>query len=323
MRYGLSVPGNLLLCGEYAILEPGGLGLCLAVERRVRLTARPAPAFSLVSVLGREERHGLDGLPACVLEACRDAFGSASSPPPLACRVDSSDFFGADGAKLGFGSSAAVAVGLAALFLVTALGEAGAAGACLPVALAAHRAFQGGRGSGYDVYASYHGGCGLFSGGAIPQFQPVRMPSGLRFVTIRGPRPESSGNAAARYRALRETEPAVTGRFLPVSNRLVRRTAAAAEPAAFVAALGRTALPGCWIGRRLGIPAEPPALAARLAVLRAAGWVAKASGAGGETAVAVRMDGCLENSYLFGSTPPAADFPLETVTVALEGLAWR
>ena len=33
MKINLNVPGNLLLCGEYAVLEDGGLGIILAVNR--------------------------------------------------------------------------------------------------------------------------------------------------------------------------------------------------------------------------------------------------------------------------------------------------
>ena len=46
----LSAPANLLLLGEYAVLEEGGLGLALAVERRARITVEPSDGLE---VLGR------------------------------------------------------------------------------------------------------------------------------------------------------------------------------------------------------------------------------------------------------------------------------
>ena len=43
----LTVPGNILVLGEYAVLEEGGLGFAVAVETRVRLETEPAPTLSI------------------------------------------------------------------------------------------------------------------------------------------------------------------------------------------------------------------------------------------------------------------------------------
>ncbi|HTH13468.1 MAG TPA: hypothetical protein VMB23_03670, partial [Spirochaetia bacterium] len=46
--FRLTVPGNLLLAGEYAVLEEGGLGAALAVEPRLTVTVFPTDRWELV-----------------------------------------------------------------------------------------------------------------------------------------------------------------------------------------------------------------------------------------------------------------------------------
>src|SRR4030042_1902847 len=118
-----SVPANLLLLGEYAVLEEGGLGLAVAAEPRVRVRFERRP------------RAGLAG----------------------AARRGS----GARGGRRGWALRARPE------------GAPPAPAAVLEAALAAHRRAQGGRGSGYDVLASFHGGAGLFAGGGRPPRQAL------------------------------------------------------------------------------------------------------------------------------------------------------
>ena len=46
------VTGNLLVLGEYAVLEPGGLGVTLAVDRYLTVTIEPADRFAIESRWG-------------------------------------------------------------------------------------------------------------------------------------------------------------------------------------------------------------------------------------------------------------------------------
>jgi mevalonate kinase len=48
-----SVPANLLLLGEYAVLEEGGLGLAVAVDPRVRISAAPGRPGAGMEVAAR------------------------------------------------------------------------------------------------------------------------------------------------------------------------------------------------------------------------------------------------------------------------------
>ena len=43
----LTVPGNILLAGEYAVLVEGGLGLACAVEPRVHVTWHPSDTLKI------------------------------------------------------------------------------------------------------------------------------------------------------------------------------------------------------------------------------------------------------------------------------------
>jgi phosphomevalonate kinase len=94
----VSAPGKLMLLGEYAVVD-GGLAVVAAVNRRavgVTLTEPdPRPSPVVQAVLTRAARAG------------------AVLPPGV--RIDTSAFHDAQGAKLGLGSSAAVAVITAAL----------------------------------------------------------------------------------------------------------------------------------------------------------------------------------------------------------------
>ena len=52
---GLTVPGSLLLAGEYAVLEEGGLGYACAVEPRVSCTWAPHDHLCVRTRYGSEE----------------------------------------------------------------------------------------------------------------------------------------------------------------------------------------------------------------------------------------------------------------------------
>ncbi len=182
--FRLTVPGNLLLAGEYAVLEEGGLGAAVAVEPRLTVTVFPDDHWLIDGRwVGGQERWDPEsgGEPTFagrvflkaleLLEARGDERGRRWSRrvPTARIEIDSSDFFDSSGRKLGYGSSAALAAGLTA-----ALARLGDRDETLvhQMAVAAHRSAQGGAGSGYDVTVSWFGGFGLFVGGAEPTWQP-------------------------------------------------------------------------------------------------------------------------------------------------------
>jgi phosphomevalonate kinase len=172
----VTVPGNLLVTGEYVIVEEGGMGLACAIAPRVLAWLESGPELRVEGRTGNGVREWRE-----------DGGGDAASSPlfdavlPFLLDqkrirhrgrvvVDSTAFFGPDGRKLGFGSSAAVTLAVTSLLCAEPQTPERV---LLSLTLDAHRHFQGGRGSGYDVVTSLYGGVGVFTGGAVPSWTPA------------------------------------------------------------------------------------------------------------------------------------------------------
>jgi len=318
--FRLTVPGNLLLAGEYAVLEDGGLGAAIAVEPRLTVTVTPAEEWEIVgrwvggSELWNPESDeptfaGLVFLKALEqLEDRGDERGRRWSRRIRSARieVDSSPFFDERGRKLGFGSSAALAVGLTAA--LGRLGDRDDPGPLHQMAVAAHRHAQGGAGSGYDVTASWFGGFGLFSGGQEPRWEPAdpgRLPA---LAVFPGPEAVRTVGAVARYRQWKAEQPKTAHDFLDASNFAVRNLVKAATPTALLEAWVQARTLGIDLGREIGSDASLDAPAG----LEPAPFV-KALGAGNETGVAAFPDG-LPSRLPSGLTP---------LVLSRDGVRWE
>jgi phosphomevalonate kinase len=304
-----SVPGNLLLAGEYAVLEPGGLGITVAVERRVRIRVRQAHDLEIVGSWGGEavrwRREGRD--PSPLFDAVVREVARVASLPDIAVAVDSSAFFAAPDRKIGYGSSAAVAVGVAAALLRGTSPALPAEEIVFRAALAAHRAFQGGRGSGYDVATSLYGGTGVFKGGESPVWRPEPI-VWLRGASVfRGVHSVATSGATARYREWTRRDPAAARRFLEESAGGVHALLAAPDAVSAASALAGLRDLGLRLGEAIGVSAaiEPPP------ELRQAGGVWKALGAGNEIGIFLPD----------GRAGPVSG--AEPLVLASEGLAWN
>jgi phosphomevalonate kinase len=163
-----TAPGKVVLGGEYAVLY-GAPAIAASVNRRARVSAE--------IIDGAHNELCMPGfIDGCWRFACRpdgtpDWLDSSPQPGAFALfesalsaaggladnglrlTLDTRAFIDhASGSKLGFGSSAALTVALMA-FLRRQDGPA-----LLPAAMAAHRAFQGGEGSGVDIACAVDGG---------------------------------------------------------------------------------------------------------------------------------------------------------------------
>lgn len=191
----VSAPGKLYLLGEYAVLD-GAPALLTAVDRRVRVTVTDstsgwgltAPDIGLVNRLALNA-HG--ALPETISHDLRRKLAlvnavratvDALAPPigPYDMTVESSDFL-LNGHKLGFGSSAAVAVALTSA-LAAQRGVSLALSALFNLAFAAHSTSQGGKGSGGDIATSVYGGHILFRQGSEPR--SVSWPDDLDLFAV-------------------------------------------------------------------------------------------------------------------------------------------
>lgn len=329
----ITVPGNLLLLGEYAVLEPGGLGVALALERRIEIRIEAAAELEVCGSWGRQVVCWSDHRPESstlfseVIGSCRRRLetirrsggGQLPEQPPKETagriRIDSSAFFVTPERKSGFGSSAAVAVGLSWAVLLLGGLEAGTVRRIAPgLALEAHRAASGG-GSGYDVLTSAHGGIGLFTGGAQPRWQPRPIAWLPPLYLLRGPESVSSPRAVERYREWKGRHPGEARRFLERSNAVVDDFLAAGSWLEAEGAFRRSGELGLWLGERIGVPAGLWPCAGPPAGGRKA--PCKAVGAGNELGVLVVPEA------LAGAGISTGLELLEPLVPAQEGVLWE
>ncbi|MEL6446682.1 MAG: hypothetical protein AAFQ62_01905 [Pseudomonadota bacterium] len=203
------VPGKLMLCGEYAVLA-GAPAIVTCVDRYVVVDAQPtSTAAASVSLRGFDGATHHYRMVAGVPEwkgprasaALVDAVLRTVRPSDTTLVVDSTAFYDR-GRKLGLGSSAAVAVALSA-----ALGDGGHVVGALPEALAAHHAFQGGRGSGADLRAVAHGGTIVQqTDGQDVSVLPLAWPAGLEARAIMTTQSADTVDRVRRFEAWRSSD---------------------------------------------------------------------------------------------------------------------
>ncbi|HON88947.1 MAG TPA: hypothetical protein P5519_02305 [Spirochaetia bacterium] len=182
----ISVPGSILLLGEYSILEPDMRGLSMAVEPRLTLTAERSqtwtiiakgcnePACFMLENISREsvpvvkQTSGFSWANTALLQIVIEQFIKIESKNPFVnsgpyvITIDSSNLFH-ENKKLGLGSSAGVVIVFSAfLFLLAQLGKL-TKEQLLDFCIPTHKFVQNGRGSGYDILTSIEGGLLFFS----------------------------------------------------------------------------------------------------------------------------------------------------------------
>jgi mevalonate kinase len=286
----LRVPGNVLLAGEYMVLERGGLGFCLAVDEYVEVEAEPARESEFVGRMGGRTvvftaEDGMSLFLSQLQQDCESELGKSIPRPPLRITVDSSAHYYPDGRKRGLGSSAAVSVALAALLLREHKAERKYLDRVFRVALSAHRRSQGGRGSGYDVAVSTFGAFGLFSGGPQPEYFRSAGRELPRMTLLRGPQPVSTVDAVLAYETWKLRNGEAARRFFEESNENVGAMAASTDAASFASGLDRAAELGRKLGESIGVSAAPEVAGGGMA----AGIGLKALGAGNELVLAYSL----------------------------------
>ena len=305
-RIQARAPGKLFLSGEYAVLQ-GAPALACAVGRYVEASflsdeAVEDPEAARWRRAAREvlRRHDLDPAPA---------------GRPIG--IDSRALYSAGGIKLGFGSSAAVAVAVTGL-LLAAQDRRFQIADRLRIADELHRALQGPGGSGVDVAASLHGGVIAVEDGRV---ESLRWPGDLYCEVIFTGRDADTVHAIGRFQeALRGGEGAAVTDLCIAADAARRAWNRGAE--AILAAVQEYAAAWRELDRsaRLGVFSREHRRLEDLA--RAADCVYKPSGSGGGDCGLALSTNRARLDALRGSARNAGFLPL-AVDLGVEGLRLR
>jgi phosphomevalonate kinase len=269
----VAAPGKIFLVGEYAVLD-GGVAVLAAVSRYA--VAQYVPGTEPQSaVVGEAVKRSLT------------AIGEASAAlPPGSVLVDT-DAFCQGKFKIGLGSSAATAVAtVGAMFETAGLSIEHMQDEVFSTAEAAHRAAQGGVGSGADVAAAVYGGFIRFMRPAEgpPIVEPVAVPASLHLVVFWTGDSADTRELVESVQSYAKLAPSsyrmLIGALRTTAERFVNELHAGRATGAVVAA-GRYGRQLAELGKAAGVKIVTEAFDQAAALARELGGDAKPSGAGG------------------------------------------
>jgi phosphomevalonate kinase len=271
----VTAPAKLFIAGEYAVLH-GGTAIVAAVSRRAsaRFVTGAEPASALV---GEAVRATIEALAAA---------GEGTSLPPGSVAVDTGAF-SAGGAKLGLGSSAAAAtVAVGAVLEAAGVPVAQSLDLVYSLAAAAHRAAQGGVGSGADVAAAVHGGVIEFAHPreGAPVTRGLAPLPGVELVVFSTGKASSTADRVRAVLAFAGHDPvrhaACIGALAEAATR-VRAALGAGDVAELLDAVRAAGAGMKALGLAADVPIVTPPLEAAATLAAELGGAAKPSGAGG------------------------------------------
>jgi len=225
-----SAPGKLVLFGDYAVLQgapSAATSLDVQARAQVDVTAgrdsvfidlAGGKAYDFVLEPGSplrwigEQPADRGALLAAVMDTCHDLAHLRGTIPGLRISINTDEFFTTSGhttVKLGLGSSAAALVALTGA-LVNALRIPLEQTSLINVCHAAHRRFQGGRGSGIDIAAAVLGqvvGVQLDKSQDYPKAQRLDWPDGLFMLPVWSGNSASTPELVTRFEAFQARSP--------------------------------------------------------------------------------------------------------------------
>lgn len=295
-------PGKLFLVGEYAVLEQG-TAVVAAVRRHAVAQYLP----------------GMDPMSQVVAEAVKRAKAelgeAASALPPGSVLVNTDDFRQGD-LKIGLGSSAATAVAaVGAVFESAGMEVEKHRARILSVAFAAHRAAQGGAGSGADVAAAVHGGLIRVErqGPGEPLVEALVPPTGLHLVVFWTGQSASTTDMIDGVLRFARRDPVAYRQMIDnlreIADRFVAELRAGSATGA-VAAAGRYGRRLAVLGAAASVPIVTDDFARAAELAKELGGIAKPSGAGGGD-IGVAMFATPESARLFARALPKPLVPID------------
>ncbi|AYE36536.1 phosphomevalonate kinase [Borrelia turcica IST7] len=278
-----SVPGNLLLMGEYSILEEGGLGLSIAISERAYFTFKRSSRWRFFSRKTKIEDFALieneNDFVFKMYRYLQQKYFVNLEDFSCDVYIDTSGFFLNSGVKKGFGSSAVVAVGIVSgIFLLLSNINHFEKDKIFMYCLEAYRYAQGGMGSGYDIATSIFGGVVQFKGGNVPTYKLLEKIDFSEFYLMQGSKTVKTTSSIIKYNEHR----ASLIDFIENMNIMMREIVLKSNNSysCFLSSLKEAKNLGLEIGKRIGISADLPL---SLAYLKKECCLIKALGAGNET----------------------------------------
>jgi len=298
-----SAPGKVILVGEYAVLD-GAPALAMGVDRRVNAHWHPRKSGGIeldlppltdkpltlplgesdwTRAVGDHQSHLCSALGA--LQRLIEHGEPAWLAGPSTLHVDSRALYADTAAKLGLGSSAAVAAVVAGMAMRSRHGKAPAPADLHAVVRALPSHVQG---SGLDLAAVIHGGVIEYRLGSAsphpPTWGAVPWPDSLSGLIVWSGETASSSNFVARYQAWKEAEPQAWSRQFRVLQQLAEASIKALKSSdidGFIESLADYSQQTGTMGGLMGACIATPTHRQLASMARAHGVMYKPSGAGG------------------------------------------
>ena len=235
--------------------------------------------------------------------------------PPGSVLVDTDDFQQGQ-QKIGLGSSAATAVAaVGALFESAGVSVHRNRAQVFAIADAAHRAAQGGTGSGADVAAAVHGGLIKVERQptGAPLVEPLAPPAGLHLVVFWTGQAVSTTNMIEGVQKFARRDPTAYRQMIDNLREIAERFVAelhAGSATGAVAAAGRYGRRLAVLGAAASVPIVTAAFTRASELAKELGGIAKPSGAGGGD-IGVAMFATPEAARLFARALPKPLAPLD------------
>ena len=295
-------PGKIFLVGEYAVLEEGSAVLAAVTRHAV---AQYVPGMDPMSEVVRQ-----------AVDHARAEIGESASALPRGSVLVNTDDFQQGGQKIGLGSSSATAVAtVGALFESAGVSVEKNRARLYSVAIAAHRAAQGGVGSGADVATAVHGGIVRVERqpAGPPLVEPLTPPAGLHLVVFWTGQAVSTTNMIEGVQKYAEKDPSAYRQMIEnlreTADRFVAELRAGSATGA-VAAAGRYGRRLAVLGAAASVPIVTDAFVKASELAKELGGIAKPSGAGGGD-IGIAMFATPETARLFARALPKPLAPLD------------